>query len=182
VVARGKLLHSYSRRPLQPHRNPRTAQLAAAGGSDGVVDFPENDGAFYYDPSDVRKAFRAVHPTERTAIMHNPFINHRVRLAAAAARKLHAALTLSVGRRPVLRIEPDLTYSGMWRVRLPSGTLSEMANLSRAKDAALDIAEGIGAREKPHKPPLKSLRNFSWSRPPIAKREGARYLPMEAAK
>jgi hypothetical protein len=57
-----------------------------------------------------------------------------------------------------------------------------MANMSRAKDAALDMAEGIEARKKPHKPPLKSLRNFSWSRALIAQREGARHLPMEAAE
>jgi hypothetical protein len=112
------------------------------------------------------------------------FINHRVRLAAAAARKptTNAALTLSVGRRPTLRIEPDLTYSGMWRVRLPSGTLSDMANLSRAKDAALDIAEGIEARKNPHKSPLKFLRNFSWSPAPITRSEGGSYPALEAAE
>ena len=115
--------------------------------------------------------------------MHNPFINHRVRLAAAVARKpTRTALTLSVGRRPVLRIEPDLTYPRMWRVRLPSGALSDMANLARAKDAATDIAEGIEAQKNPHKSPLKSLRNFSWSSAPVARREGQPPSHMEAAE
>jgi hypothetical protein len=57
-----------------------------------------------------------------------------------------------------------------------------MANLSRAKDVALDIADGIEARKNPHKSPLKSLRNFWWSRAPVARREGGSYPPMEAAE
>jgi hypothetical protein len=32
---------------------------------------------------------------------------------------------------------PDMTYPMMWRVRLPDGRLSAMANKSRAKEAAL---------------------------------------------
>jgi hypothetical protein len=32
-------------------------------------------------------------------------------------------------------IVPDSTYPGMYRMRLPSGALSEMANLTRVKDA-----------------------------------------------
>ena len=43
-----------------------------------------------------------------------------------------------------------------------------MVNLTRAKEAALDIAEGIEARKTPHKSPLKSLKFFWQSRPPIA--------------
>jgi hypothetical protein len=151
-------------------------------GASGVVNF-SNDGAFYYDPCDVRK-LSARSSIEWIAIMDSSFVNHRLRLAAAAARKptTHAVLTLSVGHRPVLRIEPDMVYSGMWRVRLPSGALSDMANLARAKDAATDIAEGIEAQKNPHKSPLKSLRNFSWSRAPIAQREGGSYPHMEAAE
>ena len=40
-------------------------------------------------------------------------------------------------------IEPDKTWPGMWRVRLPDGYLSEMVNLSRAKDAAASLALGV---------------------------------------
>jgi len=73
--------------------------------------------------------------------------------------------TLFVGRRRAIQIERDSKYRQMWRVRLPNGSLSDMMNLTRAKDAALDIAEGIEGRKNPHKSPLKSLGNFSWSSP-----------------
>ena len=43
-------------------------------------------------------------------------------------------------RHPVLCIERDGTYPSMWRVRRPDGSLSDMANRTRAKDAALSIA------------------------------------------
>ena len=45
-------------------------------------------------------------------------------------------------------IEPDLTWPRMWRVRLPDGYLTDMANLSRAKDAAASLALGILNRER----------------------------------
>ena len=31
-------------------------------------------------------------------------------------------------------IVPDMTYPGMWRIRQPDGSLSDMVNLTRAKD------------------------------------------------
>ena len=37
-------------------------------------------------------------------------------------------------------IVPDEKYSGMWRVRYPDGTLSDMVNRVRAKDAARALA------------------------------------------
>jgi hypothetical protein len=39
------------------------------------------------------------------------------------------------GRFTGITVEPDATYAGMWRVRR-GGQLSDMANVSRAKDAA----------------------------------------------
>jgi hypothetical protein len=33
-------------------------------------------------------------------------------------------------------VVPDERYPGMYRVRLPDGSLSDMVNLARAKDAA----------------------------------------------
>ena len=33
--------------------------------------------------------------------------------------------------------------AGMWRVRLPDGYLTDMVNLSRAKDAAASLALGV---------------------------------------
>jgi hypothetical protein len=82
-----------------------------------------------------------------------------------------SALVLFVGRKPVLRIERDGVFESMWRVKLPTGGLSDMLNVSRAKDLALDIAEGIEARKTPHKSPLKSLTNFSWSPSPMSQND-----------
>jgi hypothetical protein len=46
-----------------------------------------------------------------------------------------------VGRRSaVLHVLPDATYPVMWRIRHPDGQLSDMANLIRAKDAAMSVA------------------------------------------
>jgi hypothetical protein len=52
---------------------------------------------------------------------------------------------LHYGRRTtaVLHVVPDKTYPAMWRIRLPDGSLSDMANLMRAKDAARDRAQSI---------------------------------------
>jgi hypothetical protein len=77
-------------------------------------------------------------------------------------------MILFINKRRVLQIERDAKYPQMWRVRLPDGSLSDMVNQARAKDAALDIAQGIEARKTPHKSPLKSFGIFSWSRPPVA--------------
>jgi hypothetical protein len=40
-------------------------------------------------------------------------------------------------------IEPDKTWRGMWRVRLPDGHFTDMLNLSRAMDAAASLALGV---------------------------------------
>jgi len=48
-------------------------------------------------------------------------------------------LRLRTVRGPVMAtMEPDANWPGMWRVRF-GGVLSDMANLSRAKDAAISI-------------------------------------------
>jgi hypothetical protein len=43
-------------------------------------------------------------------------------------------------RNPLLTVEPDSEYTGMYRIRVPDGGLSDMANLTRAKDAAIALA------------------------------------------
>src|SRR5437868_4852609 len=48
--------------------------------------------------------------------------------------------------KPVVTIVPDAKYPAMWRVRLPDGRLTDMANRTRAKDAAASIALGILGR------------------------------------
>jgi hypothetical protein len=53
-------------------------------------------------------------------------------------------------RRLLSAIEPDSEWPGMWRVRLPDGHLSDMANRTRAKDAAqlLALATLTSAEER----------------------------------
>ena len=47
----------------------------------------------------------------------------------------------AMGRRGhVVSIEPDEKYPGMWRIRQPDGSLSDMVNKARARDAARSIA------------------------------------------
>lgn len=48
--------------------------------------------------------------------------------------------SLFYGTKCVGEIVPDEKWPGMWRIRHPNGTLSDMANLSRAKDAAMALA------------------------------------------
>jgi hypothetical protein len=50
------------------------------------------------------------------------------------------ALYRGHSRQILVRIVPDATWAGMFRVRLPDGQISDMANLPRTKDAALGIA------------------------------------------
>ena len=53
------------------------------------------------------------------------------------------------GSRAILaQIVSDRVYPSMWRVKMPSGTLSDMTNLTRAKDAAMSIALSILNREQ----------------------------------
>jgi hypothetical protein len=40
----------------------------------------------------------------------------------------------------MVTIESDARHPGMWRVRYPDGRLSDMVNLTRAKNAAVSIA------------------------------------------
>lgn len=53
-------------------------------------------------------------------------------------------------RSPLARVVPDAKYPGIvWRIRWPDGQLSAMANLARAKDAAMAIAERGPPRRDP---------------------------------
>jgi len=36
---------------------------------------------------------------------------------------------------PLATVEPDADWERMWRVRLPDGSLTDLVNLTRAKDA-----------------------------------------------
>src|SRR5262245_40384758 len=60
------------------------------------------------------------------------------------------ALFYGRSAKPLLHVVPDKTYAGMWRVKYRDGSLSDMANLTRAKDAgranALTILHGKSER------------------------------------
>jgi hypothetical protein len=47
---------------------------------------------------------------------------------------------LFLGRKLLATVVPDADWPGMWRVKLPSGRVTDMVNLSRAKDAAVCLA------------------------------------------
>src|SRR5262245_56434398 len=46
-------------------------------------------------------------------------------------------------RTPMLSVIRDGVHVGMWRIRHVDGGLSDLVNLSRAKDAAMSVALGI---------------------------------------
>jgi len=69
-------------------------------------------------------------------------------------------LALKGGRRgsPAVEIVPDDSYPGMWRIRMEDGSLSDMVNRTRARDAARSILLGIlnGQEAAPRGPPMRS--------------------------
>ena len=70
--------------------------------------------------------------------------------------KAEAGYSLHYGNaeRPLAKIVPDSCWPDMWRIAWPDGQLSDMVNLSRAKDAAAVLAE--------RGPPAKDQRRLSW--------------------
>ncbi len=52
------------------------------------------------------------------------------------------------GRRRMGRVVPDTQYPGTWRAQWPDGSLSDMANLSRAKDAVARLVETEERRQR----------------------------------
>jgi hypothetical protein len=84
------------------------------------------------------------------------------------------ALHYGNARSPIVRVVPDLWWPGMYRVTWPDSQQSDMANLSRAKDAAAAICERgpprlnqrllhweIDRRERPAKAPPVHLQRAS---------------------
>ena len=62
-------------------------------------------------------------------------------------------------QHPLARIVPDNCWPSMWRIVWPDGQMSDMLNLSRAKDAAAAIAE--------RGPPARDQRRFHWKITPL---------------
>jgi hypothetical protein len=54
-----------------------------------------------------------------------------------------AAWVVRNGGTELVRVVPDEKYPGMWRVRSPDGRLSDMANITWAKDAAATMALAV---------------------------------------
>jgi hypothetical protein len=74
------------------------------------------------------------------------------------SRRLPPSLALHSGRacKPMATIIPDDRWPGMWRISWPDGRLSDMANLSRVKDAAIALCE--------RGPPTRDSRRFDWGK------------------
>jgi len=52
------------------------------------------------------------------------------------------------------RVIPDEIYPGMWRVELPDGSLSDLGNRTRVRDAAMAIAlRNLNRQETPSEAP-----------------------------
>jgi hypothetical protein len=61
-------------------------------------------------------------------------------------------------KRALLSIAPDAKYPDMWRVVRPDGSLSSMANRTRAKDAGMAMAlQGLNGRMSRAEPAVARL-------------------------
>jgi hypothetical protein len=79
---------------------------------------------------------------------------------------------LKLGRRKLGRVFPDKQYPGMWRSRRADGRLSNMGNLSWAKNAVFGAAE----RDiQPSKMPIKHA--FSEGKSPPVRLNAEGVLP-----
>lgn len=47
------------------------------------------------------------------------------------------------GGRVLATVKPDSAWPGLWRVHLSDGSVTDMVNLTRAKDAAVSLALGL---------------------------------------
>jgi len=80
-------------------------------------------------------------------------------------REQALALYYGNARAPLVRVVPDGRYPGMWRISWPDGRLSDIANLSRIKDAAAAICE--------RGTPARNRRLFTWKKRPSKTASGA---------
>jgi hypothetical protein len=60
------------------------------------------------------------------------------------------------GGLPMVRIAPDASCPGMWRMHWPDGQMSDMGELARIRDEATEICE--------RGPPTRDRRSFKWTR------------------
>jgi hypothetical protein len=79
------------------------------------------------------------------------------------------------GRLELARVVPDEKHPGMWRVRCADGRLSDMANITWAKDAAATMALAVLNRSVMQEPMAGTAhRRKIQIRSPGALRTGAR--------
>jgi hypothetical protein len=72
-------------------------------------------------------------------------------------------------RKP--KVVPDSAHRGMWRVRWPDGRLSDMTNLTRAKDAVACFMETEERRQRRRHSPSGGclcVKTDSWGKGPAA--------------
>jgi hypothetical protein len=72
-------------------------------------------------------------------------------------------------RKP--KLVPDATHPSMWRVRWPDGSLSDMTNLTRAKDAVACFIETEERRQRGRHSPSDGrlcVKTDSWGKGPAA--------------
>ena len=66
-------------------------------------------------------------------------------------------------KKPLAWVKPDERYLGMWRIHWPDGEVSDMVNLTRARDAAMD--HGANAGPPGSMPGILHWRQDSGQRP-----------------
>jgi hypothetical protein len=69
-------------------------------------------------------------------------------------RTIRHSLFYGSAKHPLAEVVPDANWSGMWRIRTPDGALSDMVNLTRAKDAAFVMAQ--------KGPPVRDGQRLHW--------------------
>ena len=89
--------------------------------------------------------------------------------ARASARPKADARPGRYPRKPT--VVADATHRGMWRVRWPDGRLSDMTNLTRAKDAVACFIESEERRQRGRHSPTEGrlcVKTDSWGKGPAA--------------
>jgi hypothetical protein len=88
----------------------------------------------------------------------------RSKVDAQPARTHRGGCRLS-SRKP--KVVPDPVHRGMWRVRWPDGRLSDITNLTRAKDAVACFMETEERRQRRRQSPSEGclcVKTDSWGK------------------
>jgi hypothetical protein len=82
--------------------------------------------------------------TSRRKGIHRPSKNNAPAAAPSHVSRdaMWSGCRLMLGRRTIATIVPDQKWPDMWRVQITGRELTDMVNLSRAKDAAISLACG----------------------------------------